>query len=671
MNQPTDLLDSSDETIENAVRRADPMVLRGVLYMLTGDEEVLDMDLVDSTDADMSVHGLSNSSDITLLQSKAANYLKARRDSAADMPERGSPSHVLRSLSLTAGYDIPESDRDIWIELAAFEPFARGIKWKGAPTSTSLEDFLVVVIGSGISGLNAAVQLKRAGIQFVVLEKNPEVGGTWYENRYPGARVDTASRGYSHQFGVKYPFRDSYGPQQAQLDYLKWVADEFDVRDNIRFNTEVKSMVWNENDKAWDISAEGPNGTVNLQGNAVISCVGFLSRAKLPEIEGMETFKGTACHTAQWPEGLDVTGKRVALIGGAASAYQSLPVISKMASHTYLFQRTPSWCYSDENYTKPVPAELLWLEKNLPYYVNFARFRLASLRDPDSFKVKSQVDPNFKDPHTLSAFNKAARETSIAFIREQLKNRPDLVEKMIPPGPPMSSRPLRIPPEDNVYSSIQRDDVTLVSGPIDRITPTGIVAGGTEYSVDVIAYATGYKAQDFLWPMKVVGRDGAEVDKLWAKDGPRAYLGTMLPGFPNLWLSYGPNSNNFGGFQVIDLLEVVSQFALRSIAGMIEGGYQSVDVTPEAYWKFAEELDRMDARMIYRDRRVSNYYMNEHGRSAVNNPIDFRRMWRWLNDPAGSPAAKPDAGIAPNFGADLVVKRDEPILADAEASQEA
>lgn len=647
---------ADDETIAIAVAHADPMVLRGVLYLLTGDEDLAALDLKSSTDADMSVQSVQNSTDIALIRSKAVAYLKAARDGKLVTPEPGSPEHVLHSLSMTAGYDIPEAGSDIWVQQAALNPFARGIEWKKKPEQERIDAFKVVVIGTGLSGLNAAVYLKRAGIPFVVLEKNPEVGGTWYENRYPGARVDTASRGYSHQFAIGYPFPDAYCARDTQLEYFKWVADNFNVRDNIVFNTEVTAMTWDEVAQEWAIVATGPDGQRNWRANAIICCVGFLSRPSLPTIAGMDSFEGTACHTAQWPDELDISGKRVAVIGSGASGYQTLPLIAKQAAHTHFFQRTPSWCFDDPTYIKAIPPELLWLEQHLPYYVNFVRFRLSALRTPDATKQNVQIDPEFDDPHALSAFNKAARDDRVAYIRKQLADRPDLIEKMIPAAPPMASRPIRIDPEENVYTALLRDDVALVSGPIERITPTGIKAGGVDYPFDVIVYATGFKANDFLWPIQIIGRDGASVEALWQRDGPRAYLGAMLPGFPNLWMSYGPNSNNFGGFLVVDLLELVTQFALRCIAGLIEGGYRSVDVAAEAYQRFADELDKDDAKMIYRDPRVSNYYRNEHGRSAVNGPIDIRRMWRWLNDPAGAAPLEPDAGIAPHFGADLLVR---------------
>ena len=225
---------------------------------------------------------------------------------------------------------------------------------------------------------------------------------------------------------------------------------------------------------------------------------------------------------------------------------------------------------------------------------------------------------------------------------------------MIPKFPPMASRPIRVDSDYSVYDALMRDNVSLMTDGIERITPKGIVTGGVEHELDIIAFATGFKANDYLWPMEVRGRGGVRIEDVWAKDGPRAYLGAMVTGFPNLFMCYGPNSNNFGGFTVVDLLELVAQFALRCIQGLIEGGKRSVDVSEDGYWRFADILDESEAKMIYMDPRAHNYYQN-HGRSAVNGPIDMRRMWRWLNDPAGQGAAESDAGLRPYFGEDLVV----------------
>jgi len=660
MSERDDLLSASDESIEDAVRYADPMVLRGLLYQLTGDEEVRATKAgpfgeAGAYSAAGGIQVVTDEKDIALLHAKATAFLKAHRDAGAPGIGHGPDERLYESLSLTAGEPVPEAEWDMWMEQTALDPFVRGVGWKKPPPKTKREEFLVGIIGSGLSGLAAAVHLKRAGIPYVVLEKNDEVGGTWYENKYPGARVDSPSRSYTHLFGIDFPYPYNFCPRDENMKYMRWVADHFGLRDSISFNTEVKSVIWNEDEQVWVVTSDTPEGSKTQKFNAVISCVGFLSRPQMPDIEGMDLFKGQSCHTAQWRDDLDLEGKRVGIIGSGASSYQTTPEIAKVAGHVYLFQRTPSWCFENPMYVTKLPEQVLWLERNFPYYVNWARFRLSWLYGPRNVGASSQVDPEFNDPYAASAPNKASRDARVAYISKKLESRPELIEKMIPPAPPMSSRPIMIDTEDSIYEALLRDNVTLVTEGIERITENGIVSAGKEIPLDVIIYATGFKANDFLWPMEIRGRSGVRVEELWARDGARAYIGSMLPGFPNFFMAYGPNTNNFGGFQIIDLLEIEIRFALRCIAGLIEQDKQAVDVTPDAYWRFNDELDRNEKLMIYMDPRVTNYYRNEHGRSAVNGPVDFRRMWNWLLDPTRPAPNEADAGLRPYFGEDLVV----------------
>ena len=648
-----ELADAPDATIDDAVRHADPAVLRGLLYQLTGDSEVMAMK--PGAPVSLSREREADDADVLALKAKAADFLKRYRDDGMPPIDIGPIERLRQSLSLTAAYDIPTSDFDIWVEELALDRWARGVRWKNGNAPANRSDFTVAVIGTGISGLNVAVQLKRAGIAFVVFEKNPEVGGSWYENRYPGARVDTASRGYTHLFGYDYPFSHGYSPREVNLNYFRWVADEFGVRDHIRFGTEVETMVWDDDAKTWALTTKDASGLRTSAFNAVISCVGFLSRPKLPEIAGIETFEGITCHTAMWPDELDVTDKRIAIVGSAASGYQTTPVIAKSAAHTFVFQRTPNWCFEDRGYVKELAPQIGWLERNFPFYGNFVRFRIASGYNPALMKFGLHIDPEHDDPDTVSAGNKATRDVCVGFIRRKLASRPDLIEKMTPKSPPMASRPIRVDADDSIYDALMRDDVLLVTDGIERITPRGIVAGGKEYDVDAIVFATGFRANDYLWPMDVRGRDGVRIQDVWKVDGPRAYLGSMVPGFPNLFMCYGPNTNNFGGFTVVDLLEMVAQFALRCIAGLIEQGTRSVEVSDDAYWRFAAILDAEDRKMVYMDPRAKNYYRNEQGRSSVNGPIDIRRMYRWLHDPAGVYTGARDDGLSPRFGEDLVV----------------
>ncbi len=650
-----ELATASDATLVEAIDHADPLILRGLLYQLTGDETLTAMPIETVAFGYSFQDRLANPDDVAMVRSRAIAWLEDLRDGGARQVSVGPMDRLPRSLELIAGAPIPERELPMWIEETGLDPLARGLTWQGRPTPEQLEDFLVVVIGAGISGINAAVQLKAAGVPFVVVEKNAGVGGTWFENRYPGIRVDSPSRGYLHLFGLAYPQPYSFCPGDANVRYMDWVVERYDLADHLLFDTEVGSMIWDEQSATWAVEAVSPDGPRRWQANAVISCVGFLSRPKIAHLDGIETFDGVVTHTAQWPADLDLTGKRVGIVGSGASGYQTTPVISKIAAHTALFQRTPSWCYATPGYIDPLPDATVWVDLNVPFYVNFARFRMARMYGPDTTMPSLIVDPDFDDPHARSATNTAMRDGCLAFIEEKLGHRPDLMEKMIPVAPPMTSRPIRVDPIDNVYTALLRDDVSLVSDPIERVTPGGIVAGGVEHPLDVIVLATGFRANDFLWPMEIRGRDGVRPEELWAKDGPRAYIGAMLPGFPNLFMSYGPNTNNFGGLQVIDLLELEIRFALQCIAGLIEQGRRSVEVTEDAYWRFNRELDEIERHMIYKDPRVANYYQNEHGRSSVNGPIDIRRMWHWLRDPAGPPKPDTDAGLEPWFGGDLVV----------------
>ena len=653
MNSREELLSATDAQIDDAMQHASPMVLRGLLYQLTGDEDLIAMPPGNSAKFGVG-REMANDADADRIKAKGAAFLKQYRDSGAGDIDIGPAARLRQSLSLTAGHEIPEQELHIWQEEAALDRWARGVHWQGGEPPKAAEAFKVAVIGTGISGLNVAVQLKQAGIPFVVFEKNPEVGGSWYENRYPGARVDTSSRGYTHLFSYDYAYEYSYSPRDHNLKYFKWVADNFQVRDHIEFNTEVTSMQWGNATSEWTLELTGPEGHSTAAFNAVISCVGFLSRPQLPAIEGMESFAGDSFHTAAWREGVDVKDKRVAVVGSGASGYQTTPVIALTAAHTYLFQRQPNWCLEDQIYLKKLAPQTLWLDRNFPFYSNYVRFRVGALINPELSKAGIMIDPDFQDLHTRSPGNKATRDMCVAFATRKLGSRPDLLEKMIPNFPPMASRPIRVDSDYSVYDALLRDNVTLVTESIERVTPKGIVAGGVEYELDIITYATGFKANDYLWPMDVRGRDGVRLEEVWSKDGPRAYLGAMVAGFPNLFMCYGPNSNNFGGFTVVDLLELVAQFALRSIAGLIENGQRSVEVTNDGYWRFAAILDEMERKMIYMDPRANNYYQ-KHGRSCVNGPLDIRRMWRWLNNPAGKPPAESDAGLRPYFDEDLVV----------------
>jgi 4-hydroxyacetophenone monooxygenase len=622
-----ELLAASDEVIEDAVLHADPLVLRGLLFQLTGDAEVARAYVAEIP---RGMAPAAGDDDSELLQRKAVEFLKGYRDRGAAEISIGPEERLPASLRLASTFELADEDMGLYLEELSLDPWARGLEWKTPPPQDRLDAFNVIVIGGGLGGLNAAIHLKRAGIPFTVIEKNADLGGTWYENRYPGCRVDTQSRSYTNTFGVDYSYPYPYCPASEHERYFHWIADTHGLRDDIIFKTEVRSLAWDEDSSEWHVSVDGPGGERVLRANAVITAVGFLNRPKLPEIEGMLDFQGPSFHSARWPKGQEVKGKRFAVIGTGASGYQVIPELALEAEHVVIFQRTPQWLMPTLGYRSPYPSQVNWLDRNLPFYTNFMRFRAAvSIRFLSDF---SEIDPNFDDPDACSASNKMMRDACLAFLEHKLGD-PDLVRTMTPPHPYLSARPLAVDADYSVLDVLGNDNVTLVTDGIRRITGTGIeTTTGEHHDVDVILYATGFHATDYLFPMTIIGRDGATIEKTWAESGARAYRGCMVPGFPNLWMVYGPNTN--GGMHPASFHEVVGRYALECMEHLITSDKRAIEVTEAAYWRYNDLLDERNARKVWSDPRAHNYYWTDFGRSAVMCPFYPWEIWHFLRHPS-------------------------------------
>lgn len=623
-----ELLAADDAAIDDAMAHADPMVLRGLIYQLTGDPEVAATGVKTVQAGYADLVSPATEADVVLLRRKGADFLKAYRDSGAGTLAIGPRERLATSLGLMMGQTMEGESLQHHLEELAIDPAARSLRWREQPDPARLKDFTVTVIGAGMGGLNAALQLREAGFPFTVLEKNTGVGGTWWENRYPGARVDTLSRSYTHIFGVDFPYPNPYCDWRENAKYFDWVADRFDLRRHIQFETEVKALTWDEAAGEWQIDIDGPDGARTIRSRAVITAVGFLSRPNIPSIPGAEHFAGASWHTARWPEGVDMKGKRVAVIGTGATGYQMIPELALGAAHVTVFQRTPQWLSPVPGYRSPFPPQVNWLDRNLPFHTNFMRARNCTL---DRLANIAQIDPDFKDPYACSPLNKRARDVSIAFLERKLGD-PALVAAMTPPHPVWSARAVVVDTEYCVLDALVRDNVTLVTNGIERIEPRGVVAkDGTLHEADVIVYATGFHATEFLYPMTITGRGGRTVAELWAKDGARAYLGCMLPGFPNLWSIYGPNTN--GGLQVASFHEKTALYTLQCMETLVLGNSSVMEVRPDAFWRYNRLVDERNLTKVWSDPRAHNYYWTEHGRSATMNPFYTAEMSGFLRHP--------------------------------------
>ncbi len=623
-----ELLAADDATIDDAIAHADPMVLRGLLYQLTGDAEVAATSVKMVMAGYFDVPTPATEADVALLRRKGADFLKAYRDSGAGDIAVGPQDRLATSLGLMLGRTMEGDDLRHHVEELALDPSVRSLHWKAQPDPERLKDFTVTIIGAGMGGLNAALQLRKAGFPFTVLEKNKGVGGTWWENRYPGARVDTPSRSYTHLFGVDFPYPNPFCEWRENVKYFDWVADNFDLRQHIQFETEVKSLTWDDSAGEWVIDLVDPNGARTIRSRAVITAVGFLNRPNIAQFPGAETFAGGSWHTARWPETADLKGKRVAVIGTGCTGYQMVPEIALEAAGVTVFQRTPQWLFPVPGYRSPFPPQVNWLDRNLPFHTNFMRARTCSL---DRIANVAEIDPNFDDPHACNPLSKRAREGCIAFLERKLSD-PALVATMTPKHPVWSARAVVVDPDYSILDALNRDNVTLVTNGIERIEPHGIVAkDGTLHEADVIVYATGFHATEYLYPMTITGRDGQTLEDLWKKDGARAYLGCMMPGFPNLWSVYGPNTN--GGLTVATFHEKVAHYALQCLEALVLGNADAMEVKADAFWRYNHLVDERNQTKVWSDPRAHNYYWTEHGRSAVMNPFYTAEMSGFLRQP--------------------------------------
>lgn len=516
-------------------------------------------------------------------------------------------------------------------ELHHQEEDRRAPQWNANDVSPGT-DFRVLIIGAGMSGILAAHRLRQAGIDFTVVEKNADVGGTWLENTYPGCRVDNPNHNYSFSFAQRHDWPFFYSTQDVLLSYFRDCADHFGIRDAIRFGTEVKLATWSEERGTWSVVVADSTGQEEtFEANAVISAVGQLNRPKFPEIDGVGQFAGPTFHSARWDASVDLRGKRVAVIGTGASAMQLIPEIAPLVAQLDVYQRTPAWMAPTPEYHDPVPAAQQWLYRHVPSYSEWNRFCIF-WRMGDGAIEGVRVDESW-DPASgsVSPANDFLRLALTEYIQAEFHGRPDLEAAAIPTYPPGAKRMIR---DNGVWAkTLKRENVHLETGGIDRITETGIrTKDGQDHPVDVLIYGTGFHASKFLTPMRVVGRDGVELHDHWAGDA-RAYLGVTVPGFPNLFCLYGPNTNIVINGSIIYFSECGVRYVLGLIEHILKNGARALDVKKAVHDAFNEAVDAENRRMAWGASDVNSWYKNDTGRVSQNWPFTLLEYWQRTKAP--------------------------------------
>jgi 4-hydroxyacetophenone monooxygenase len=557
-------------------------------------------------------------SEIAALRETAAAYLDRVATAGDELPPLPPNDALVDMMSVSAGEVIPPEYLPMLLDEAAFYDDRRSFRWRARPSTDVLSRFHVLVVGAGMSGICAGIRLRQAGIPFTVIEKNDDVGGTWLENRYPGCGVDTPNHLYSYSFARNAAWPRYFSKRDEILGYFRRCADEYGVREHIRFGTEVIRADYVAATGIWSVElrdAKGARSTTTA--NVVVSAVGLLNRPKMPVIHGMASFAGESFHSSRWPDGLDVTGNRVAVIGTGASAIQIAPTIADAATEVRVFQRSAPWVMPDPKYHRAVSPEEQWLFAHLPFYASWYRFRLLWMfGDRVHARLTNGTDE--------------IRSRLLVHLMHELDGRDDLIKSTTPTMPPYGKRMLV---DNNWFTFLRRDDARLVTAPIERIDRTGVItADGDHHDADVIVYATGFDATNVMASLELRGRSGRSLREQWGDDA-RAHLGMTVPDFPNLFCLYGPNTNLAYGGSAIFHTECQVTYVMECLRAMIEGGWRALECRAEAHDEYNERVDVANERMPWAGGDVGNWFKNSNGRVVTNSPWRMVDYWSWTREP--------------------------------------
>lgn len=474
----------------------------------------------------------------------------------------------------------------------------------------------VIIIGGGLGGIAAAVNLKKAGLHaFTIFERSAGPGGVWWDNRYPGVEVDVSSHLYSYSF-KRFDWSRTHADQAELQRYLEEVIDDFDLRSHFRFETKVERVEWDGSRGYYVWTSDGDEHYCR----AVISAVGLLNEPRFPDWPGLAGFEGPIFHSARWDPHVELAGKTVAVVGTGSTAAQIVPAIAEEAKQVTLFQREPGWIF-------PKGDRVFSEEERAILSGNWAHRR-------ERLRLFWQIERGqfFGSIHRPGTKLNSLRERQAReYIAHAFKDRPDLQEAVTPRYPYAGKRPVL---SSSFYPSLLRNNVTLVPHAVTSVSPTAVIdASGTEHRADVLILATGFQPTNFLVTFDIVGRGGRSLREMWGSD-PQAFLGITVPAFPNFFMLYGPNTN---GGEIVSQLERQAEYAVRTIWQLRNRRIDAIEVRPWFYEIYNEWLQRAIAKTSW---VVSNnYYKSESGRVVTQWPygaVIYRVLSKLLRRPSQS-----------------------------------
>lgn len=543
---------------------------------------------------------------------------------APAMPQP-SDALLLQMMSVSLGEEVPESyltmiRQDLGLAadaLSASAAFA-------APVP---DNFTALIIGAGISGICAAIEFAKVGIPYVIVERREALGGVWFENRYPGAACDVPSHLYSYSF-APYDWSRYFAGSREIHAYLDHVADAFDVRRHIRFGIEVESARYCEDTATWTadmIDSDGNRET--LAAKILLSCVGAFNKPRIPDVEGIDTFQGPSVHTARYPdEGLDLVGRDVVLVGNGASAMQVAPAIVDDVRSLTIIQRSAQWAAPFPKFGQDISDPVKRLIREVPLYRQWYRLRLSWAFNDKLYEALQQ-DPLWDGRGgSINAINDSHRKALTSYIVAELGKAQHLLPDVLPQYPPFGKRMLL---DNGWFRTLARDKVKPVMAGVSKVLPNGVVTtDGAEHHADVIIWATGFDVVNLLAPMKITGLGGRDLHTDWDGDDARAYLGTVVPGYPNFFCLYGPNTQFGHGGSLITVLERQMHYVVSLVRQMIDQGIDTADIRRDVHDSYNAKVDATHAQMVWTYPGVETYYKNSRGRVVVNNPFRVLEFWR-------------------------------------------
>ena len=625
-NPPMPAAEVNRTLLKDGIANANIPALLMVLYQMTGEATWLQEPFAPgrSPGLDDNDSGQLPDEVQTQIRTAAEEAIEAWLAGKPLAIERPSNLRLAEMLSVAMTEHVPEEYGDI---------VAAGMGYDLEPTAGTAiaADKTAIVIGGGVSGICAGIELGKLGIDYTLFEKNEDFGGTWFENRYPGCGVDTPSLTYT--FSCRPNDWSMYFPLRDEIEgYLLDTAREFGLYDKARFRTHVEEARWNTATDQWDVTITTPDGKRETHSaDYLFSAVGILNIPKYPQIDGLDEFAGEVYHTSRWPAEADLSGKRVAVIGNGASGMQVAPAIADEVSRMTIFARSKQWAAPFPQFRKKVPEGVRYLMQVVPLYRAWLEQRLSWTFN-DRVHGTLFRDPEWEHPErAVNEINDAHRRVFTRYVEEQLQDRPELIERVLPEYPPFAKRMLL---DNGWFRTIKKPHVDLIPEHLAKVDGnTLFTSSGETVEADVIILATGFQTTNVLGSYDIVGREGQLLRDHWGEDNASAYLGTLVPGFPNFFILLGPNVGSGHGGSMIRNIENQMHFAGQVVQCAEAQEASTVEVKETAYTDYSRRIDDAHDRLVWTHPGTENWYRNSQGRVVAITPWRNDAFWRMTRSP--------------------------------------